>query len=546
MVGPNDIIRGLDTAGDLTQLQRNTRSHKHKLHKAGQKDQSARQQIEELGGVSANHPAVRESSGAEKQAAIAAEIEAANKPTLTDKALGAAGAVVTVTGLFSFFGSMIVNALGGLVKGGGRLIGSQSLQKAGLKVQAPVRYINENSFADVGQKVGVGGFLGRASQRFANGAAGVVETVGNATGLSSSRHAANMGKAHTHFERTKSLAGEFKLDGIPAELRPHVEAIHQAALNSPSITHAVDKTGFRSAVTAAEEMMAQGGVKADKATRQFITSAGKSLGKYEAAEGWRNLGASVKAAPKSMAQSKISHGLLNGSLIAGSALSMTGDARSFFKDLKTLKQMYADTTGKKASTLRILLGGLPGPVAAARSHLIKNTLVKESTDAAGMLVNVKQAVDHRFNGPKALAAFFIPDFISRGADKLMGESLLSYYKPLSEAHKLGQAISAEDYAEFLVVASRDLGERGKNSEFTKAIAQQYAAAHTSPAVILQEVSNGGLTKRIALLIAANETAKDQTAHSPIQQVPGNKERPIVGKHTEQLAKSSTPTLEQGI
>lgn len=493
----------------------------------------------------------------------------APKPTGFDRMLGAADSAANAVGMVAFMGLPIINVVGKGIEKVGGWVNVKPVARAGAAIQVPAKFASEKTFADLGRVTHTSAAAGNVSKPLFGGFAWLAEKFSDLTGLGGRQRAKNLGRLHVEAERAAGLAKGLSLDSAHPSIARDLGQMQRTLLDAEHPSR-VDVAALKKSVVAVETAMEKGvngeAIKLSelkplrKAMEKFVKSAGRVVGYHEAAEGWKHVGDTVRNAPKAIAGTNIAHGMMNGAFIASSGLSMFSDARGFKQNLVSLKQMYADMTGKdasKVSTLLLLMpfNKVPAQVADARKHLLVNVTLKEIADAINVGVNVKQAVDHRFSMLKAMSAFGASMAVGMGADMVMGPSPLPYYKALSDAHRKGQEIPAEALAEFIGVACKELKDRGgADSPFTQAVAQQYAQEKLSPAQIMQEIEDGKMMVRVQALIAADQStgSAQHVDDSPVSvshtdMLSGaKKDRPIVGKYTSQINSSALPTLGQTV
>lgn len=291
------------------------------------------------------------------------------------------------------------------------------------------------------------------------------------------------------------------------------------------------------------------GKAAIKAFNGLMKTADKSVVHHARINGWKNMGTSVKELPKTIAGTKLVPAVMNTAFIASSGLGMLSAVRGFSANLASLKEVYSDITGKKASTFQVLFSDAPEPVRQARSHLLKQLAFSETMGGAGLAIAAKMAMNSRIS-PLAIGAQVA---LGMGGSMAIGESYLPYYTSFKQAHAAGQEVPVEAYAGFLGTASSALKARGgEESIFTRKLAEQYAANKTSPEQMMREISNGTLEKRVHSMIAENEAAKKVAIASSeaakknssaagaavgvshVAALQGNKaleQKQVVGKHT---------------
>ncbi|MGE0754934.1 MAG: hypothetical protein AB7L92_07205 [Alphaproteobacteria bacterium] len=426
---------------------------------------------------------------------------------------------------FSPFLAMPASFAGKGVSWIGNKTGLKPITAAGSALGAPGRYLEKpietTIFAKPVNAVATG--LSKASGAVVGGISGF-------TGLDKRLQASHLAKSKTRLEKARELMKEVNISDAPA-------AIHSELHELKGMAHAQSLTAAQAerAITLIE-----------RTEKGLAAAEGKGLGKayakaakhMEAAAGhqlravhWADPRASIAAAPAKLQKMDAGHTLMQGAWVLGSGISMAQDARTFSRNLDGLKTMYHDMTGKQLSTTGALFGTLPPVLAAARSHMIKNTSIKEITDAAGLLVNLKGLFNPRFNGLKAAAAFMIPGFAAQGADMIMGESIIPAYEAMKANFDAKQKMPQDYYAAFLGELSPELKKRGgAGSAFTKAVAAQYATEQATPEQILREINDGKLMTRIKAVIA--QQGQQHPADHKAQP------RTVMGKHTEKVIQAA--------
>jgi hypothetical protein len=364
------------------------------------------------------------------------------------------------------------------------------------------------------------------AQGISDVSAGIVGGIARATGLGPYVGNRHTRLAESSFGKAQGFLRAVKMDELPEALRGHVQEIHKATSGVAGIAHTnIEK--LEGTLKAAKEKLGEVPRAARKPIKKAIAQLESAVYHHNGAASMKDVSGTIRAIPGKLGKMDLGHTVMNGSFVAMSGISMATDARSFTKNLATLKQMYHDLTGKEASTVGVLFGSVPKVVAEARSHLLKNILIHEGTDVAGVLVNLKGLLNPAFGGLKAMAAFMLPQFASQGADMLMGESVLPTYQALKQSFDPKQKMPVEYYQAFLGAMSSELKKHGgENSAFTKAVAEQYAKAQAAPQQMLKDIESGALTKRIEAVIEANKAAAPE---APIA-----KEKSVIGKHTQQV------------
>lgn len=442
-----------------------------------------------------------------------------------DTALGVGERVTSLLG-FAPFLAMPATMVGNGVSWVGKKSGFRPISAVGSALGAPGRYmdrpVEETVFATP---------INAISQGAAKASAGVVGGISSVTGLDKRLSAGYARKSVAKLGKAKELMSAVPISQAPAAIQSHVRELHSLAHNTSLTTAQAERVGTL-LQRVEHDLQGAGAAKAftkpfAKATKALDAAANHHIRSVH----WANPKEGMLAAPARLQKMDLGHTLMQGAWAAGSTISMATDARSLSKNLAGLKQMYRDMTGKNISTTGLLFGKVPPIIAAARSHLIKNTAIKEGTDAIGLLVNLRGLFDRRFNSSmKGMMAYMLPQFAAQGADMIMGESVVPAYQAMKANFDRTQPMPAEYYATYIGELSADLKKRGgANSKFTKVIAEQYAAEHATPEQILREVDNGKLLQRVKAVIA------QQAQHPAADKQP----RQVMGKHTQQVMQRDT-------
>ncbi len=480
------------------------------------------------------------------------EREAANTQRI-DTAVGYADTAMQVAG----FAPILVGGAQFATKGvswlGNKVGGLTGLKSASAVADTAkeVRSWNEITFNEIGHATGTKGIVGSIAQTSANIVASPTHWLAEKTGLSGWRASANTAKAATHLTAAKDVIKELTHDDISimGSLRSRVAGA----------THAGQLAGAETQNLIAVARKAEEAGKLSAAGSKLLATVEDSVTHHQGAQTWGNVSGAIKRAPGDIAKGSASHGLMNTAFIGMSALSMFGDARGLAQNLASLKQMYADMTGedvKTVSTMKVLTGNVPEPVAAARSHMVKTFGIKQLFDVGNIALNVLMMVSPKFSsGWKGIAAMIGTQMASTAVDGYMGESILPIHKAFSDAYKSGKQVPPDFYAAYIYAASAELRSRGdKGQEFAAAVAQQYAQERASPGQLLNEVQNGKLIERIkGISESADKPQQQSTQEEPAQSTAVSRlngeraERPVVGKFTNKLSQEGQmAAIGQGV
>jgi hypothetical protein len=416
------------------------------------------------------------------------------------------------------------------------------LSGAGSAIRRPVDFINNKTFADLGQS-GIGKTVGRATQATFNGLGAAAGRFSNWTGLGARASNGQMGKVFGQLEKARGLGGKVDLNGFHPTLRPHVETLHGLVNAGPNAGHvdvaALTKAhaGYREALGSltlaeGEQAIAKTGL---KQAQKFEGAVARAIGHHQSAAGWQDVAGTVKGLPGEMKGARLGTGLMHGAWIIGSGFSLINGARNFFKDIRTLREMQAAATGKDTrdvSSLGVLMGGVSAPVVQARKNLFRNFLAREAVETGMLAANIKWARGGHLSGTAIGAQMFAPMLV----EGMMGhDSVLPVYKAFNEAYQSGQEVPEELYAAFLSASAPEL--KNKPPQFAGTLAQEYAREKASPTQVMKEIEDGKLLVRIEKLITAHEAqvAPAAAGVSHAARVNGDKAaRPVVGPHTQQL------------
>ncbi len=563
MVTMNDGTRMIKAADDLipVAVRSLSRSGAGGVGTVG----SVKEKVEQTGGMAAG--GARKLSDAERRAAEATLNQELMhyQPNSVDKTLGATKSATDMFGMGAFFGLPIIGGIGGAIGWVGKKIKLGLLEKTGEKIKAPNNYFKEATFADVGNKLGIGKATGAGADSAAGATGWVAERIPGLKSLSASRAAANEVEVYRHLRSAQAHAGKLtNISNLPepfqqlhshvmlAEHPGHIGAVEFMADAASTSQDAVAtaqkvtvKKPFSELVTEAEAAFA--GAKnlsgAEKsAAKKFLNSTIKMSESAERSGMWKDVPGAIRSVPGKLATTNALHGAVNGAFVLGSGISIVQDGRGAVNRNRMIKEMKADMDAVRAGS---------GGSAAwdARKSLVKEYAMKSVADAANIYINVKQAISHRFTMKAAFIGMGIAMAAEQVAEMLFADHTAEAYigfKQLQLAAKAqGAQLSAEHYAGFIAEVSSDLKKRGgTKSRFTQEVAKQYAEEGLSAAQIMVEIQNGKLMARVHNAMDAAEKAKAAQAPeiSHAAQVrgdaPARAHKPVVGKHTEDIVAAS--------
>ncbi|MEK6746873.1 MAG: hypothetical protein AABY33_07580 [Pseudomonadota bacterium] len=378
----------------------------------------------------------------------------------------------------------------------------------------------------------------RGFQNFADSAGNVVNTASDKLGVSYIAKISDS-RATSRLAKLAKLGKEASERGIPGELTEHAKKFIGSIGN---IDHQEISKTFSEAIANTKDLSR----KDSKLLNKILYTAEKANNSRVNAGYWRKPGNLLKNLSGAIGKAKVLPGIANITFIGLSVASLVGVVGNFIKNVSALKSMSKDITGKETSTLDIIRGKVPDIVKDSRSKLLKSSVVSGATDAISLGLNVASAV----KGNVSMLGYMAPQFAGMGLNAMIGESSLSIYTALSQAHASGQKISGEAYAALIGTASPELKKRGgADSIFAKELGKIYAEENASPAQVMRRAVNGELMKDLNALIAANEAAKATAtvaapaavatgSHVAALQKTANKadieQKPVVGNHTAQL------------
>ncbi len=454
--------------------------------------------------------------------------QAGPKPDIVEGVLAGGDKWLNRVAMASFIAPPVLSGIGSLAnKVGGTWLGTQ-LKRPAAWVAKPFgeTWIGERT-------LGVGQSVANVAARPIARVTGVV-----APGFAN-RHTRLAAK---HFGEAQALADKIDFAKVPEALHPHVRELQSAVRGASSAAH-LDVALLEKPLAEIEKQPRRrfSWLRPKDAHLKLAGRLGTALEHNEATKSWGGVEHAIKNAPRALGKMDTAHVVANGAWVAASGVSIASDAHTFSKGLGTLKQMYADLTGQRVSTVGVLFGKVPAVIAQARSHLMKNYMIKSGTDLAGLGVMLKMLFNQRFGGGlKGMLAFSLPQMAAQGADMVMGESVLPAYQMLRDSFKKGQ-MPPDYYAAFIGTMSKDLKARGgAESPFAQAVAKQYAEMQATPTQILKEIESGALMKRVQAATTAYEA---EHPHHPAKK----QERAVVGKHTEHLSKETAAAAhKQGI
>ncbi len=320
--------------------------------------------------------------------------------------------------------------------------------------------------------------------------------------------------------------------------------------------------------------------------KAFSKHTKKLIESHHSSQALANLGDHARNAAEHVANTGISHGLMNAGIVGGVAVSDIRTGMDAMKSLRALKEMYADLTHTKAdnvSGMNLLFGKVPAPVTMARAQLIKEYGPAILLDTANTVLNLDMVVRNKvgFINLPLIIALGMGSQAARGA---LHGNLLPSYQSMKDLQAESQIVPAELYAALVGDASEELWKRGgANCESAKALGVAYAHEQLSAKDVLQEVTSGKMRRRLDALHAEYAAAHPEsavahpsapqthmaehkaetlaearkaesaehhgtkahnlTAHVESTQAsrkPEKMDRPVVGEHTGRLAKVAEP------
>jgi len=407
--------------------------------------------------------------------------------------------------------------------------------RGGKPSETPRTLLNAVTFENIGGD--------KAAHLVAAPTHGILGSIADTTGLSTWRVNANINSFHKHFAAAKDISHRIPIQGLEEGAVSHLRTL-ASAVQSGDPAHLA-----RPEVMESLRTLEQARLSGDAS--KFITRVSKAVEHKNGALAWSNVSQTVKEAPKTLAKTPVMHGLMNGSFIAMSGLSMFMDSREFLQNLELLKQMHADITGRKISTAGVLFGNVPPIIAESRAHLWKLLGVKMSADLVNIGLNIKMIITRHLNPTVAIVGMMGSDAVSRGASTLMGEPITVIYKTISLALKKGEPVEAQAYSALLLAASADLRNHKSGKEFAAKLAEIYAAGKVNPGEVLKKVNSGEIVQDIKRITVAADAAAQPAPENETSMVqklkegnnraaPAKTDKPILGKHTNQVVSHEAP------
>lgn len=427
----------------------------------------------------------------------------------------------------------------------GEKAGIKSLANAGNKTQAAVTEFNGKTIGGVlgGNKVSAK--IGEVSEKVFGVLGKGLSNFTRVTGIDAAGAKYHGGLENRRNNKVQTLVKEYSGKHI-YNLPPHLlvkadELIAHSNGNGGAINlEALQKSRTEFAEAVGEKALSSSERKAVNLVTKIGVKTGGVAESRAAGAAWKSSSSILTGFTKVVGTSKLFPGGVNLFLLVTSIMGIGAVVKGFVQNLSGVKEMASDIKGKKVSTASALLGDVPAPVAEARSKAVATSAVSLAAGVAGVAALISSTV----KGKMGFLAFALPAGAAAVAEMMIGKSSAPDYKAFKKAYDSGQKMSADDYAMLLGKVSPQLQKSGAEA-FSQKLAEQYAAIQAGPALIMREISNGGLDKRIKSIIAVNDAAKPvagaaevaTATNSHVASLKGNavdKKQPVLGNHTAKI------------
>jgi len=402
------------------------------------------------------------------------------------------------------------------------------------------------TFRQVGNATGLGGIFGGISNGVMGAlgyavkpfeALGLTGVAGNFYAKQLARHTSEIDKAmkviSAHSAQVSHPELAAALQGVESHLAaglPTMRFSEELGASVKSAHAALASAGHMPGILAGFIGGSGGGASKElsRALKTVANSTYKAELAADFARGYSNLSEVTRNATPHMAQANVWHGLLQGTFVVGAAASDYHTVKDLRKGLQAMKDMYCGLTGEKAddiSAFSLFIGKVPAPVAAARAELLKEFGPAAVLDVANTVLNVKGVVHNKYFGlgKNMLLLIALPMANSIIARGLLGGTLLPAYMKIKESEAAHQPVAQEDYIKLIANASKDLQVLGgETSNFTKALAFFYAQHQAKADMVLKEIDNGTLRKRMEEMEREyNAYIREHPGHDPKNRAKAN-------------------------
>lgn len=294
------------------------------------------------------------------------------------------------------------------------------------------------------------------------------------------------------------LLGSRYKGAMPAELQPvHTEAASLLQkLEAGAMPSAVEWGGLTQKMhTAAAEVGAKGFAdhatalsgNAEKLTSGIASWSGLKAAAVEAT----SVGALASHAAHKAGNASIFNATVKTGLAAGTVVQTSRSVDHMRESIDTLKQLYADYTGKRVSdigTFQILLGNLPPVLQQARSDMFRH-FGPETLAAVGNIgANLVLMKNTLRSSIAPLMGFQMVQMMAPALSP--GNEMLDIYRTILDIRGTGQPVPPQLYAGLISIASEKASNVGENDPLVRAMAAEYVKEGVPPVQVLKEIEQG--------------------------------------------------------
>lgn len=301
------------------------------------------------------------------------------------------------------------------------------------------------------------------------------------------------------------------------------------------------------------------------ATEMLLPGAAWVAGKAQMKGLQNKLGAPGRILSKEIRPGMTGRQVMNDSIQIGfNFLQTAGFATGLFKQLDSLKEMYADVMGvdkSSVSTMTIVSGKMPPVLAETRAHFLKEFASRGLIQAVGWGLVARDFMRAKHlpaeeiaMGRIGITAGIVPGIVSMGVDAVMGTSPVEIYSGFKKAIQSGQDVPVGAYAQFIMANSPDLQKRKVGKQVALELGDQYKKEGASADEMLRRINDGRFKASIEQLIARDEASLaartgTQSAAAPggmVGKINGQRQQPgkVVGPFTNRLSQESAMQNKQ--
>lgn len=274
-----------------------------------------------------------------------------------------------------------------------------------------------------------------------------------------------------------------------------------------------------------------------KAAGELRTALGKSyrpLGavaaRLESEAGWRALPENARNIGKAAGEMKVGRAATIGATSVMAAASVGHTVFAVRHGYRVLESMVEAVEGKKPSVWHVLTGNLSPVLAKARHHFFH----KYGPEAIFETLGAGMSLGFLGHGKVSQGLAFAGMFVAPKLGENIADSnpALQLYDAMVRIQNRGGTLPPDAYAQFLFALTEDtkiLDMESHRPEARAKLIMEYAQQNASPDKMLCDVDSGVMKNRLVALdkeLAAEEAKADVAAQQ---------EKPVVGKHTGQLA-----------